>query len=148
MTRSLIGNSSMFSRLEKHLVLRDRIIKDYRELLDSMEGSVRTAGDGRFFRYPELEKDLIGRLDALQKVIDPLKAQCIPSPLQERTLRSFDTAFETQRKELLLRQRQCRRVLEQEMKLLKKRITSLKAMPVRPPAFSRVEEPSRLDISG
>ncbi len=148
MTRSLTGNSSMFSRLEKHLVLRDSTIKHYRELLVSMESSVRTVGDGRFFRYLEMEKELIERLHALQKVIDPLQALLAPSPLQESTIRTLSTDFEAQRKDVFLRHRQCRKLLEQEMKLLKKRISSLKALPVRPPAFSRVEEPSRLDISG
>jgi uncharacterized coiled-coil protein SlyX len=148
MTRSLTGNSSMFSRLEKHLALRDRTIKQYRKLLVSMERSVKAAGDGRFFTYPGMEKELIQRLDALQKVIDPLQAQLSPSPLQERTIRTFNDDFEAQRKDVLFRHRQCRKLLEQEMRLLKKRISSLRAMPARPPAFSRVEEPSRLDISG
>lgn len=149
MACSLTGKRDrIYSRLRAQLVQREEAMKRYGQLLDAMERSAGRASGDRLFSYAAMEKELLERLEALGRVIDPLRAAVELSPEQAKELRSFESGFEGACAEALRRQRGCREQVRRELTTLARRIASLKAIPSRPPAFSRVEEPSRLDISG
>jgi hypothetical protein len=121
----------------------------YRELLNLMNRSINTNGFGESMnQYLKMEQELLDRLNGLQGVIVPLRSSLEPNQGQKDTISAFDAEFIREKDVVLDLQSTLRQSMETEMKVLSRRIASLHAMPFRPPAFPRVDEPSRFDMTG
>ncbi|WP_020614042.1 hypothetical protein [Sediminispirochaeta bajacaliforniensis] len=150
MARSLTGDrNAIYRRLRIHLAARRKAMAHYRELLNLMNRSINTNGFGDSMnQYLKMEQELLDRLNGLQGVIVPLRRSLEPDQGQKDTISAFDAEFIREKDVVFDLQSTLRQSMETEMKVLSRRIASLHAMPFRPPAFPRVDEPSRFDMTG
>lgn len=124
-------------RLDSYIKERDELLSSHLHLLSKMRERLHHDADERFFQQLDAEKELCSRLTELTKVIRASSSE-----------QSDEDRFNERLRHLSELQCECRTLLRQRIQDTGRRLDSVRALPIRPSAFSKVESPSRLDIQG
>jgi hypothetical protein len=143
MTRTLDRQHGTFQkRLEQLLSQRSQLMDHYLSLLVRMEGDLSSGNTLHLDQQVMAEKELLLRLGTLHRVLSS------PELCSQGSRGKADQLYEEKNRAVKMAKARCVHALDRHIALVSRQIASLKALPHRPAAFSRVDQPSRLDITG
>lgn len=140
--RQVQGPAIPEERFRKLLFRRDQVMDSYLTLLGAMEKDLTGGKTLRLDQQVMAEGEMLLRLRQLQKVLSAPEFQNMEIP------GDVATSHAEKERALELARHRCMAALEAHIAVVSRQLASIKAIPRRPAAFARIEQPSRLDITG